>query len=208
MKDKKKAMKNIRFIIFDYGGVIAPKALTRELSKKLSKKTGKDEELIHKALKKKLKKFELGKIKCSVFWSEFSERTEIKITEIRDILFNIIKPKKEMLHFLSELKNRKQYKLILLSNNIRDISRHLVRNYAMKKYFDRLFFSCYIGKMKPKKAIYKYVLKKLGASPHEVVFIDDKEKNIVGAESVGICGVLFRNLEQLKKDLRNLGIKI
>jgi FMN phosphatase YigB (HAD superfamily) len=38
------------------------------------------------------------------------------------------------------------------------------------------------------------------------VFVDYMEKNIKAAEEVGMKGILFKNIDQLKKDLESLGI--
>ena len=38
------------------------------------------------------------------------------------------------------------------------------------------------------------------------VFIDDKEENVEAAQSVGICSILFKTPEQLRKELKTLKI--
>ncbi len=203
---KRRRQEKIKFIVFDYGGVIAPEALSHRFSEKLSKKTGVDEKIILTIFKKNLKRFELGKVSCENFWRNFSKTTGIEQVVARNVLFSIVRPKKQMLKLVWKLK--KEYKTVLLSNNIRDVSRRLVKKHQMKRYFNMLFFSCYIGKIKPEKHIYKYMLKKLNASPNEVVFIDDKKKNIIGARAVGINGIVFKNAVQLKRDLKRHGVKI
>jgi len=40
----------------------------------------------------------------------------------------------------------------------------------------------------------------------ECVFIDDSEKNIKGACSVGMNGIIFKSREQVCEELRRLGI--
>ena len=67
------------------------------------------------------------------------------------------------------------------------------------------FASFMLGMLKPDVMIYKTVLQKLGAKPEEVIFVDDKPKNVEAAKSVGIHGIVFdKNTinRELKKIIR------
>jgi putative hydrolase of the HAD superfamily len=57
--------------------------------------------------------------------------------------------------------------------------------------FDVRVFSCEAGLCKPEPEIYRNCLSKLGVSPSEVLFIDDREPNIRTAEALGLHAVLF-----------------
>ena len=43
-------------------------------------------------------------------------------------------------------------------------------------------------------------------NPKETIFIDDYKNNIENAEKLGIKGILFKNAEQLEKELNILEI--
>jgi putative hydrolase of the HAD superfamily len=57
--------------------------------------------------------------------------------------------------------------------------------------FDVRVFSCEAGLCKPEPEIYRNCLSKLGVSPSEVLFLDDREPNIRTAEALGLHAVLF-----------------
>jgi len=59
---------------------------------------------------------------------------------------------------------------------------------------------------KPHPDFYREYQKECNPRRKRVIFIDDKERNIKGAETVGITGILFQNPEQLRKDLERLNI--
>ena len=61
---------------------------------------------------------------------------------------------------------------------------------------------------KPDREIYEITLKKLGSKPEQAIFIDDKQEYINGAKDVGINTVLFQNINQVKGELNQLGVKI
>ncbi len=62
--------------------------------------------------------------------------------------------------------------------------------------------------MKPEKEAYEFVVKAINADPDECVFIDDLEKNVKGAESLGIKGILYINPAGLERDLVKIGVAI
>ncbi len=74
--------------------------------------------------------------------------------------------------------------------------------------FDHLTWSCELGVVKPDPAIYLHTVKKLGVAPDQALFIDNLEKNIVGAEAVGLHAALFQNVEQLQTDLARRGFPL
>lgn len=70
--------------------------------------------------------------------------------------------------------------------------------------FDEVFASFQIGSIKADKKIFEKVRKKLGLKPEELVFIDDSDKNIENARSLGINAIRFENNKQLIEDLKKL----
>lgn len=117
--------------------------------------------------------------------------------------------KKNMLNIflISLLKElEKKYQIHVLSNRI-DLSDNLVETYIYPR-FKRLFIS-HVEKMKkPNKEFYLHALKKIKSKPEEAIFIDDTEENVKAAIELGINGIIYQNMKQLKKDLRKLKIEV
>lgn len=76
----------------------------------------------------------------------------------------------------------------------------------VSKHFQNIFKSFEIGHRKPDKDSFLYVLKKIGANPNECVFVDDFQKNVDVANEIGIKGIFYTNLDNLKNDFSVLGI--
>lgn len=62
--------------------------------------------------------------------------------------------------------------------------------------------------VKPDPAIYRLALERFGLDAGEALFIDDREDNIAGAESVGIAGHVFRDATTVRAWLRGQGLPI
>lgn len=59
-------------------------------------------------------------------------------------------------------------------------------------YTDGGVFSCHEHLVKPDEAIYLRLCGKYGLKPEECIFIDDREKNVRGAENTGMKGIVYR----------------
>ncbi|MBQ8184909.1 MAG: HAD family phosphatase [Lachnospiraceae bacterium] len=61
--------------------------------------------------------------------------------------------------------------------------------------------------IKPDVAAFENLLNKYGIVPEEAVFIDDRPLNIQVAKSLGMKGIVFKNLADAKAQLEKLGVK-
>ncbi|MBT1173405.1 HAD family phosphatase [Bifidobacterium sp. MA2] len=61
---------------------------------------------------------------------------------------------------------------------------------------------------KPNADIYELALSRFGLTAGNCVFFDDTAKNVVGADEVGIHGVLFENALQAREALTGLGVRL
>lgn len=99
------------------------------------------------------------------------------------------------------LRLKKNYKIAVLSGNIRERIKYLDHIYNFKKNFDVFVCSYMLNANKPDKKIYLEVLRRLKLKGDECVFIDNNRKNIRAAERLGMKAVYFKNAKQLKKEL-------
>ncbi|MBP6925491.1 MAG: HAD-IA family hydrolase [Candidatus Pacebacteria bacterium] len=110
-----------------------------------------------------------------------------------------------MRELLYELK--KKYKLGFISNTT-VFESAVLDKWGMRDVFDVASFSWEVGIKKPNKEIFDITLKKLGVKPEEAIFIDDGENNILKARELGLHGIIFKSVEQLKEELIDLGCVI
>lgn len=98
------------------------------------------------------------------------------------------------------------YKLGVISNVGRSLDHYL--DSELLQVFEEITLSCDVHTMKPDSEIYQYHLNKLNVSPEEAIFIDDRQVNVDGARAVGMRGVFFKNADQLRTELVELGVEI
>jgi putative hydrolase of the HAD superfamily len=97
-------------------------------------------------------------------------------------------------------------KTAILSNMGEVNLAYMRKNFDWLSGFTYLTWSCELNTAKPDPAIYQHTLEKLGVAANEAMFIDDIPANIAAARALGIDGILFTSVEQLRLDLETRGL--
>src|SRR6266508_922444 len=63
---------------------------------------------------------------------------------------------------------------------------------AYRHLFDKEFYSCRVGLMKPSSAYFHAILREIGLSPSQALFVDDLDVNVHAAREVGLRAATFR----------------
>jgi putative hydrolase of the HAD superfamily len=93
-----------------------------------------------------------------------------------------------------------------LNNEARETNEYRFENFELRKYFKVALSSCYLGLRKPDPAIYKRALDILGRPAERILFIDDREENVIPAAAAGMKTIRFEGAEKLKVELVELGV--
>ena len=80
--------------------------------------------------------------------------------------------------------------------------------YDFMKLFDGLVVSGYEKLLKPDHAIYRVLMKRYNVNPAESVYIDDNKPNADAAAELGFNAIHFTSPEQLRVELKALGINV
>jgi len=103
--------------------------------------------------------------------------------------------------WISSLKEQ-GYKVYVLSN-FGDFAWHKAVKLGVINFLDMLdgyLVSYEIKQIKPEPGIYNELLSRYNLKSEECIFFDDSKPNIIGAEAVGIHGILFTDYEKAKAD--------
>jgi glucose-1-phosphatase len=108
----------------------------------------------------------------------------------------------KMIHLICEY--RKKYKIFLLTDTI---DTHHAYNTSRKLFsmFERVFASHIekITKTEGKK-VFENILTKIAFDPKECIFIDDIKEYVKCAKEMGLYGIQYKNLSQLKQDVHRV----
>lgn len=190
----------IKALILDADGVIFEKIFP-----KLDKKLAEECHVTLKKVKESKHKYwaltKIGRISSEEMWHGNPSLLGFKKGILREIKYS--KEKRKDFHvkdlyammpkalvFLKRV-HQKKIKLYLLSNSSEDFTEKPYEYFHLNKLFTDAFFSHRIGVAKPELKLFNKVLKSIPYSPQEILFVDDKEKNIHAAQKVALQTYLF-----------------
>ncbi|HEX8981560.1 MAG TPA: HAD family phosphatase [Ktedonobacterales bacterium] len=108
-------------------------------------------------------------------------------------------PNPELTSYLASLRPR--YSTALLSNSFVGARREEEARFRFSELVDHILYSHELGYEKPDPHIFALACERLSAQPEEIIFLDDVEANIAGAQAAGIHAVLFQNNAQAIADI-------
>ena len=111
-----------------------------------------------------------------------------------------------MQRVLDRLKPR--YELVLLSDHALEWMAYIQMTHSFFDKFGALFFSYELGQTKSDPRTFVRVLDELGRKVGQCLFVDDSERNVAAARSVGLPSVRFVDAAQLVRQLYRMGLKL
>lgn len=181
----------IKAFLFDYDGVITAGSQDGTPALRLAKNLGIPPERAAEWIVSIWTPYSTGLLSDEAVWKEIEIQYGMPITnEQRNIWYTWeeLKPLPQMIELVKQLKS-KGYIVGLLSN-VLPVTAQLIRENGGYSYFDFLVLSCEVGARKPDQKVYEIALAQLEGIPaSEVVFLDDREPCVIGAEKLGITAI-------------------
>ena len=193
----------IKNIIFDLGNVLISFKPAEYFEKNKYPENIKNTILSEIFGSKEWMMLDSGEITTPEAIEAISKRSSLNIKEITHI-FNLrtdlMFPLDTNVRLLPELKKR-GFRLYFLSNFPGDIFEEIRSGYYFFKYFDGGLISAEVKSSKPDVGIYKIIMEKYSLVANECLFIDDIEKNVRTAESLGMKGIVTYGSLKISKEI-------
>ncbi|MCF7833892.1 MAG: HAD-IA family hydrolase [Candidatus Pacebacteria bacterium] len=203
----------VKAIVFDYGGVIEKEEgdVIQEIATYL-KTTRKDWERVYFSVNHLANSGKNTMNEVMALVAREFNATDEQISNIYKMLEESKKTKRLNLELVKIIKDLKKnnYKIGLVSNYSKSL-RNKLSEQDIYHLFDEIIISEEVGYQKPQPEIFDIISKKLGVNNNEMIFVDDTERSLEGAENIGYVPILYRNNNQLLEDLLKhqiLNIKI
>jgi putative hydrolase of the HAD superfamily len=198
----------IRAIFWDVGGVLLTNAWDRVQRLAALEHFHLDEEEFHDRHEMVISSFERGKITLN----EYLDRTVFYRTRpftrdaFRDFMFSLSRPFPDVIEFAQELSDSGKYFMSTINNESRELNYYRIEKCGLRKVFRLFVSSCFVGFRKPERDIYRLALEMTQIPAQECCFIDDRALNLECAAKLGMHTIEMQTLEQLRRDLANLGV--
>jgi len=200
----------LRAVVFDYGMVLSGPPHPRA-HEELRRITGLSQEAFERLYWTDRLAYDRGDLTGLAFWRKFVSDAGLGLSDHEITQLNHWDARmwstvnQETLAWHKQLKEH-GLRTGILSNMGDSVLEVILEKFAWIEDFDVLIWSYQHGMVKPDRAIYELLLDRLGAAPEETLFLDDKLENIEGARHLGIQGLQFSTVDQLRQDLISSGM--
>ena len=97
-------------------------------------------------------------------------------------------------------------RLMTLNNESEELNRHRIVSFGLRDLFGAFLSSCWLGVRKPSRAIFSRALGIADAEASRVLFVDDREQNLVPAQALGFQTHHFTTSAELERALQEKGL--
>jgi len=194
----------IKVILFDLGGVLIPEMAT-PIDTEMAKIFGMPYQSYLKKISELKPLVRKGSITLLDMYSEIIKSFNIEIKPECMLqkhigLYKRMSTERNNNIIMLIEKLKPYYKIYCITETEKEIAKLNKKN-GLFSYFSKAYLSIDLGYTKLEPMIYLKVLKDLKHNSNEILLIDDKVECVAVAKSVGIKGIVFRNIEQLENEL-------
>jgi putative hydrolase of the HAD superfamily len=198
----------ISALFWDVGGVLLSNAWDREQRQRTLAHFALDEVEFSDRHEMLASSFERGKISLQ----EYLERTifyrprSFTLQAFKEYMFSLSQPDAKALQLAQELAHSDKYLMSTINNESKELNLFRIQTFGLREIFSLFVSSCFVGLRKPEEGIYRLALEITQRSPEQCCFIDDRPLNLDSAARLGMHVIEMENAEQLRGDLKKLGV--
>ena len=202
-------MSPIKAIFWDVGGVLLTNAWDRKQRETTLDHFGLDEEEFSDRHEMVVSSFERGKISLDEYLDRtiFYRSRRFTREQFKNYMLALSQPLPAVLALAAELAQSGRYLMGTINNESRDLNLYRIEKFGLRSIFELFLSSCFVGLRKPEEGIYRLALETTQQTPDQCCFIDDRALNLEGARRMGMHTIEMDSIDQLRRDLKELGIE-
>ena len=153
--------------------------------------------------------YEEGKLTLEQYLDRvvFYQKRSFTRAQFRHFMFAQSKPYPEMIELVSKLKSKYGLKIVVVSNEARELNAHRIREFKLDGLVDSFISSCFVHCRKPDADIFRLALDIAQAPARQVVYVDNTPMFVQIAEGLGIRSILHTDYRSTCAKLASLGLQ-
>lgn len=198
----------IEVIVFDLGGVIVNVNFKPPLGILFDNSGVPNSTLkANSNIAKLLQNYDTGKVSAPEFHEKIIDHLGIEMSfdDFKRASNEAIEPGEDGIEDIV-ISLSKNYQLAILSNTNPVHYEHISEKYPIIGLFEFILLSYEMRAVKPSIEAYEKLILATSKSPSEHLFIDDRIENISAAKEIGMDGIHYQSVENLKRELKERGI--
>jgi len=138
----------------------------------------------------------------------FYEKRPFTRAEFRSFMFAQSKPCVEMIELIRNLKAKYRLKIIVVSNEAREVNAYRICKFKLAGLVDAFVSSCFVHLRKPDAAIFQMALDIAQMPVRQIVYIDNTALFVQIAGGFGMRGILHTDYPSTRAKLASLGLQL
>ena len=153
--------------------------------------------------------YEEGKLTLEEYLDRvvFYKKRPFTQAQFRQFMFAQSKPYPKMIELVRRLKVRYGLKIVVVSNEARELNSHRIRKFKLDKFVDSFISSCFVHVRKPDTDIFRLALDVAQAPARQVIYIENTSMFVQIVEGLGIRSILHTDYKSTCAQLASLGLK-
>jgi len=154
--------------------------------------------------------YEQGKLTLEVSLDlvVFYEKRPFSRAKFRRFMFEQSKPFPTMIEFIAQLKVEHALKVVVVSNEARELNAYRIRKFKLDTFVDFFVSSCCVHMRKPDPDVFRLALELAQVSAGQVAYVENTPMFVQIAGALGIRGVVHVNASSTRAELASLGLPL
>ena len=152
--------------------------------------------------------YEEGKLTLEEYLDRvvFYQKRPFTRAQFRRFMFAQSKPYPQMIELVRKLKARYGLKIVVVSNEARELNAYRIRKFKLNGFVDAFISSCFVHIRKPDEDIFRLALDIAQAPARKVLYIENTLMFVQIAEGLGIRSILHTDYASTRAKLASFGL--
>jgi putative hydrolase of the HAD superfamily len=152
--------------------------------------------------------YEEGKLTLAEYLDRvvFYQKRNFSRAQFQNFMFAQSKPYPHMIELVRKLKAKYGLKVVVVSNEARELNSHRIRRFKLDGFVDSFVSSCFVHVRKPDADIFRLALDIAQTPAKQVVYIENTPMFVQIAEGLGIRSILHTDYWSTCAKLALLGL--
>jgi putative hydrolase of the HAD superfamily len=153
--------------------------------------------------------YEEGKLTLAQYLDRvvFHRKRPFTRERFKRFMFAQSKPFPEMLDLVARLKQRYGVKIVVVSNEARELNAHRIRSFALDRQVDVFVSSCFVHIRKPDAEIFRLALDIAQVPVSQVIYLENTAMFAQAATDLGIRSIVHTDYHTSRARLASLGLR-
>jgi len=201
---------SITALFVDIGGVLLTDGWSHEFRKLAAKAFDLNPEEMESRHNQAFDTYELDKLTLEEYLSRvvFYRKRLFTRAQFQKFMFAQSKPYPKMIELVRRLKARYGLKIVVVSNEARELNSHRIRKFKLDGFVDFFVSSCFVHLRKPDADIFRVALDTSQVPANQVVYIENLPMFVQIAEGLGIRGICHTDYKSTCAKLASFGLGV